>query len=194
MRSQLRLSEFAELHTLMTDPPTEPTTALGVAPGTRAGSGPMQTPGEPSGREKRQRLTRRKGARHPKPARLPRPEEASRYAIVRTFSTTAACFGPFCHLVYRQRLPPRPGMASKISSRHLLETCPVTLCAVPSLGEPGSPSARPSRAPCSHTRPPRRSGHRPCPAIHVTGHVWPPSALARNHRLVREPGPLLPLS
>ena len=37
-----RLSEFAELHTLMTAAPTEPTIDLGLAPGMRAGRGPMQ--------------------------------------------------------------------------------------------------------------------------------------------------------
>jgi hypothetical protein len=63
-------------------------------------------------------VRKRQGARHRtssaacKPARLPPPKQASRSAIVRTFWTTVACFGPRCHLVSRRRLPPLPGMVS----------------------------------------------------------------------------------
>jgi hypothetical protein len=173
---------------LTTGAPTEPIAALGHPPGSRPGCGPMQKACRPTAL--RSVRHQRHGARHPtlsaacKPARLPAPKVASRSSIVRTFWTTAACFGRCWKLVYRQRLPPGPGMASTR-----------ILCAAPRpWGTASSPSARPSRAPCSHTRAARRSGHRPCPAIHVDGQVWPPIALLLNHRSVREPGPSLALS
>jgi hypothetical protein len=140
---------------LTTGAPTEPTAVLGHPPGSRAGCGPMQKACRPTAL--RSVRHQRHGARHPtssaacKPARLPVLKVASRSAIVRTFWTTATCFGRCWKLAYRQRHPPGPGMASTR-----------ILCAAPRpWGTASSPSARPSRASCSHTRAARRSGHRP---------------------------------
>lgn len=154
-------------------------------------------------RKQRQRQKLEDRATHGIPPRRPR-EQACPLTIAQT--GIAVCDRP--HVFdYRcllwAMLPPRLPTTAPAAPRNgvddlsctYLRLAPSPCAQLPAWGFPRrSPSARPSRAPCSHTRAPRRSGHRPCPAIHVAGHVWPPIALSRNHRPVREPGPLLPLS
>jgi hypothetical protein len=176
---------------LTTGAPTEPTTALGHAPGTRAGCGPMQTACRPTALRSVRLLGRSQAGRTA--SHLVGRVQAC--PLTSAQSGIAVCDRPhvldyLCLLwaMLATRLPTTAPAARRNGvDTHLVR------CSQPG-GPASSPSARPSRAPCSHTRTPRRSGHRPCPAIHVAGQVWPPIALALNHRSVREPGPLLPLS
>lgn len=191
---------------LATGAPNQPTTVAGRAPGTRAGwrtgAGDVQTVRSRLQRSaerrrdqgKKKKWSVRQGAQHPTspaartPIRLPSPKTArdcSRPDASRERWLLWAMLPGAAR--YRQLMPAN---AISILDNDSFNGVDTHLCAlVPAWGPPGSPFARPSRAPYPRPRAARRSGRRPRPPSMSLGRFGPQSGCSWS---VRESQVLLP--
>lgn len=188
---------------LATGAPNQPTTVAGRAPGTRAGwrtgAGDVQTVRSRLQRSaerrrdqgKKKKWSVRQGAQHPTspaartPIRLPSPKTARRLQSTGRFERTMVALGNAARCC---QIP--PANAISILDNDSFNGVDTHLCAlVPAWGPPGSPFARPSRAPYPRPRAARRSGRRPRPPSMSLGRFGPQSSCSWS---VRESQVLLP--